>query len=191
MTAAWKLAALALGAAGLVLIGDVRVSIAAFALACGVAWTAGVGFRSLFAGWRGALILVLLTGGARWAVDGADPALAVAARLAALLAAARVFTLTTTATELLDAFRSLFRPFERLGLDTENWALAFSLVLRLIPLLEETMIEIRDAQRARGLDRHPLALLSPLLARASAIGDDVADALDARSGGPRSETPET
>jgi len=183
-----KLSALAGAATVLVLIDDVRLLAAAIPLALLVAVVSRVPSRTLFQGSRAALVLVLLTGGARAVFDGWEPGLAVGARLATLLLAARLLSATTTATELLDALTAALRPFERLGVDAEAIALAFSLAFRFIPLLAETMGEIRDAQRARGLDRHPLALFSPLLARVMVMGDAVADAIDARSGTPSRES---
>jgi len=182
-----KLAALALTGTALVLIDDVRLLAASPFPVLLAAIVARVPRRTLFQGWRAALIVILLAAGARAAFDGWEPGLAVGARLATLLLAARLLSATTTATELLDATTTALRPFERLGINAEAVALAFSLAFRFIPLLAEAVEEIRDAQRARGLDRSPIALLSPLLARVMAIGDAVADAIDARSGSPSRE----
>ena len=40
---------------------------------------------------------------------------------------------------------------------------------------------VREAQRARGLDRHPLALAVPLVLRTLKMADEVAEAIEARS----------
>jgi biotin transport system permease protein len=55
-----------------------------------------------------------------------------------------------------------------------------SLALRFIPLLFEKFQEIREAQRARGLDRNLLALLMPLLIKTLRMAGDLTDAIEAR-----------
>ncbi len=55
------------------------------------------------------------------------------------------------------------------------------MVLRFIPVIATVASEIRDAQRARGLDRSILAMIVPLIIRTLKMADDVADAIEARS----------
>ena len=55
------------------------------------------------------------------------------------------------------------------------------MVLRFIPVIAQVAHEIRDAQRARGLDRSIVAMVVPLIIRTLKMADDVADAIDARS----------
>lgn len=184
MNAGLKLLALAATGTVLVLVDDVRLLALSPLPVLLLAGAARVPMRTSLRGWRGALILVLLTGCARGAFDGWAPGLSVGARLATLLLAARLLSVTTTATELLDATAAALRPFERFGLNAGAAALVFSLTFRFIPLLAEAVEEIRDAQRARGLEHRPLALFTPLLARVMITGDAVADAVDARGGAP-------
>ena len=58
--------------------------------------------------------------------------------------------------------------------------LRFSLLARFIPLLATWLREIQEAQRVRGLDRDPFAVLVPLLVKTLRTADTLADAIDAR-----------
>ncbi|WP_222852772.1 energy-coupling factor transporter transmembrane component T, partial [Bordetella pertussis] len=75
------------------------------------------------------------------------------------------------------------RPAERLGLLNAAQvalALALALALRFIPEIWRNYQEIREAQAARGLGAHPLALLVPLVVRTLKRAEEVAQAIDAR-----------
>ena len=65
-------------------------------------------------------------------------------------------------------------------LGTPVVALAFSLMIRSIPLILELAAETRDAARARGLERSPRAYLTPLVLRVVAHARATGDALHAR-----------
>ena len=60
-------------------------------------------------------------------------------------------------------------------------ALAISLSLRFIPLVRSVLDEVREAQRARGLERNLTALLVPLVVRTLKQADGTAQAIQARS----------
>lgn len=60
-------------------------------------------------------------------------------------------------------------------------ALAISLSLRFIPMIRTLFDEVRMAQRARGLDKNLLALLVPLIVRILKSGDQISEAIRARS----------
>ena len=74
-------------------------------------------------------------------------------------------------------------PFERFGIQTAKVSLAISMTLRFIPLLTQVAHEVREAQRARGLERNMLALAVPMLVRTLHTAEQVAEAIDARSHG--------
>jgi biotin transport system permease protein len=101
-------------------------------------------------------------------------------RFAVLILAATLVTLTTKVSELVDGLMA--------GLAyTPDWvprdkiALAIAMTMRFIPRLRTQVREVRDAQRARGLDRSVVALLVPLVVRTLRDADDIARAIDARS----------
>jgi biotin transport system permease protein len=81
------------------------------------------------------------------------------------------------------AIETGLQPLAKLGADVEKISLALSLALRFIPLIASVGAEVREAQRARGLDGSLVALAVPLLVRTLKMGEDIADAIDARGFG--------
>lgn len=117
---------------------------------------------------------------------GVTSALAVAA---AVLAATLV-TATTRVSEMVEAFEAGLRPLARLGLDPTKAALALALAIRFIPLLAHDLETMRQARLARGARGLSLALATPLIISALRRGDEVAQAIEARSfGAPVSDEP--
>ena len=100
--------------------------------------------------------------------------------LLALILLATALTATTPVAEVLDVITRALWPFRRFGVNPARVALAFSLVLRSVPLLMTIASETRDAARARGLERSPRAWLTPLVIRSVAQARDTGDALHAR-----------
>ncbi|MHA7180209.1 energy-coupling factor transporter transmembrane component T family protein [Arthrobacter sp. MDB2-24] len=100
--------------------------------------------------------------------------------IVACLQAARAVTLTTPTQELLDGVVRLVRPFRRLGADPERFALALSIMLRSIPYLAGLFVDVREAARARGLDRSPRVAVTPLVVGAVAYAHRTGEALAAR-----------
>jgi biotin transport system permease protein len=156
---------------------------------------AAVGFLGVAAGllvWSGArlgltlhamrwLLLTAAVLGA-WTVwqDGWPRAVEVVADLVALILLATTLTVTTPVDEVMDAVAHGLRPLRRVGVDPEAVALAFSLMLRAIPMTIVLAEESRDAAVARGLERSPRARLIPLAVRVVARARDTGDALHAR-----------
>ncbi|MDN4611680.1 energy-coupling factor transporter transmembrane component T family protein [Arthrobacter burdickii] len=100
--------------------------------------------------------------------------------IVACLLAARAVTLTTPTQDLLDGVVRLVRPFRRLGADPERFALALSIMLRSIPYLAGLFVDVREAARARGLDRSPRVAVTPLVVGAVAYAHRTGEALAAR-----------
>jgi biotin transport system permease protein len=125
-------------------------------------------------------LLVLFFAVQLWLNDW-QAGLVVIFRLAAIVTFAGLVTLTTRTSDMLAALERAMRPLARFGVNPEKVSLAFSMVLRFIPVIAQIGHEIRDAQRARGLDKSVLALVVPLIIRTLKTADDVADAIDARS----------
>ena len=71
-------------------------------------------------------------------------------------------------------------PLRRVGGAPETVALAVGLMLRAVPALMRTATEVRDAARARGLERDPRALLVPAAVRAVGRARATGKALAAR-----------
>ncbi|MBO1750204.1 energy-coupling factor transporter transmembrane protein EcfT [Actinotalea sp. BY-33] len=103
--------------------------------------------------------------------------------LVTLVLAATVVTATTRADELLDALVRGLGPLRRVGLRPEVLAMAIGLMLRAVPGLLQTATEVREAARARGLERDPRATLAPAAVRAVARARSTGEALAARGVG--------
>lgn len=98
--------------------------------------------------------------------------------LAILLAA--LVTLTTRASDILEAIERGLAPLRRFGLRTERIALVLGMAIRAVPIVIDLASEVRDAQRARGVGGSITAMVVLLLVGALRHADDVADALAAR-----------
>jgi len=126
------------------------------------------------------LVTAVLVGAYQWWAGGWRPAVEAALDLVGVVLAAVVVTSTTRSDRLLDAMARAAGPLRRVGLAPETVALAAALMLRAIPALAQTTIEVRDAARARGLERDPRALLVPAAVRTVARARATGDALAAR-----------
>jgi biotin transport system permease protein len=129
----------------------------------------------------GAVVLIAVVAAlAAWS-DGLHHGAVVAARFSALVLAALAVTLSTRASDMLEAIERALEPLDRRGLvDAARVSLAVSLVLRFVPAILGHYREIREAQAARGLQANLLALIVPLVVRTLKGADDVAAAIEAR-----------
>ncbi|RJT76502.1 energy-coupling factor transporter transmembrane protein EcfT [Arthrobacter cheniae] len=100
--------------------------------------------------------------------------------ITACLLAARAVTLTTPMQSLLDGVVRLVRPFRVVGADPERFALALSIMLRSIPYLAGLFMDVREAARARGLERNARVAVTPLVIGAVAYAHRTGEALAAR-----------
>lgn len=103
-----------------------------------------------------------------------------ALRLLSLCLFAYAVSLTTTFSEMLALFEALLRPTRHIGLNPAQMSLALSMTVRFIPQIRTHYLEVREAQFARGLHNHPLAVLVPLLIRTLDAAQQISSALDAR-----------
>ncbi|MCB1253231.1 MAG: energy-coupling factor transporter transmembrane protein EcfT [Austwickia sp.] len=125
-------------------------------------------------------LLVLLAVLAVFQVLIGQPALAFVVPGNVLLAvlAARLIIVTTRPAVLIDALVSAADrvPF----VDGERFGLSVGVMLRSIPYLMGAFYDVRDAARARGLERHWVARLTPVVVRAVGFAQATGDALAAR-----------
>ncbi|RXZ69067.1 energy-coupling factor transporter transmembrane component T family protein [Agromyces albus] len=115
--------------------------------------------QALFAGWTAALMM----GG----------------RVAASVALAALFTLTTTVSSVLDACQQLLRPFRR-WVDGDRVGLLLALTIRCVPLTAEIVREVIEARRARGATGSLTALAVPVIVRSLQSAEALGEALVAR-----------
>ena len=126
-----------------------------------------------------ALVATLL-GVFQWWSRDLSAAVAVSGTLLALVVLATVVTVTSPADRVLDTVVRAAGPLRRVGLSPEVVGLTVTLMLRSVPLLVELAWEVRDAARARGLERSPRAYLVPFVLRTVARAHRTGDALAAR-----------
>jgi biotin transport system permease protein len=125
--------------------------------------------------WVAAPLLVF-----QWVTAGPDQALLVVGQLLILVALAALVTLTTRVSAMLDAIEAAARPLVRLGINPTRVALVLALTVRCVPLVARCYAEAREAQKARGLDNRPSALVVPLVIRLVKKADAIGAALAAR-----------
>ncbi|OUO47234.1 cobalt ABC transporter [Olsenella sp. An285] len=112
------------------------------------------------------------------------------ARFALALVTGSLIMLTTTPTQLADAFDRMLSPLSRLGLPGHEIAMVFSLMMRFVPTLADEASAIIDAQSLRGgaFDeggpvqrvRSIVPVVVALLASGLRHADGLSRALDAR-----------
>lgn len=101
-------------------------------------------------------------------------------RFLILVELATLVTLTTRISDMVEAIERGLQPFARFGFRPAQVSLMIAMALHLIPVLLNQFQQIQEAQRARGLDRHPIALIVPLFIKTLRMADDLSDALDVR-----------
>lgn len=124
--------------------------------------------------------LSVMLGGYHW--WRGEPALGIQLSLT-MLSLVTVATAVTAATPLnamIDAIQRAIRPLARIGVPTHKIALSVALMLRAVPQLIDVSIAVRQAARARGLERNPRALVIPLVLRAVLLSKMMGEALHAR-----------
>ncbi|WP_239456423.1 CbiQ family ECF transporter T component [Nocardioides solisilvae] len=170
---------LAAGVVVIVLRGPLT-GVGALAVALALVASSGLGLADTLRALRSLLLLGLLVGlyhllQRSWALAAEQ-----VTDLVALILLATVVTTTTPVDAMLDAIVRALGPLRSLGVRPERVALAFSLVLRSIPLTLAVAAETADAARARGLGRSPRALLTPMVIRTVAHARVTGEALHAR-----------
>lgn len=112
--------------------------------------------------------------------DGWTRAVMVVGIIVVLVLLAGLVTLTTRTSDIVEAIVAACRPFERLGVDAEKVGLLLALGIRSVPVIVGLAEEVREAQRARGLNASARAFAVPLLVRSLRHADTLGDALIAR-----------
>lgn len=164
---------------------SVPVTTGALAVVMGMLWSSGIApRRALRLGWMMWTILGSLT---VFHLVTLAPVSAVVrpGNLLVAILAARMLTLTTGTPELIDALVRVLRPLRPLGVNPDQVALAVALMLRSIPYLLGSVDDARIAARARGLERNPALLLTPVIIGAVAYAERSGEALAARGIGER------
>lgn len=135
------------------------------------------------------LWILLLLFAVQWWLVSVQSAAMVVLRLMALMLTASLVTLTTRVSEMVDALENGLFWLRFLRINPAKVSMALSLALRFIPVLAAITAEVREAQRARGLDRSIIAVAIPVIVRTLKMADDIAAALDARAYDPQLSRP--
>ncbi|GAA1914137.1 energy-coupling factor transporter transmembrane component T [Nocardioides marmoribigeumensis] len=145
---------------------------------------AGLGPRLVWSQVKPLVLLLLVLGTFHALVNGVDRALLVTSSILALVLLAGLVTLTTRTSAVVDVVVRVAgpvrRPLRTVGLDPERIGLLVALSIRAVPVVAGLAVEVRDAQRARGLESDPRAFAVPLIIRSIRHADAVGEALVAR-----------
>jgi biotin transport system permease protein len=175
-----KLLLLVLAGAGSVFLDEVwQVAVALGSVSVGYG-AAGIPLRLALAQLRPLVWVALAAGVFHLLVSGWERTVVVLGVLAVLVLLAALVTLTTRTTDLVDAIVHACGPLRRVGVEPSRLGLVLALGIRCVPVVVGLAQEVRDAQRARGLEASPRAFVVPLIVRSLRHADALGDALVAR-----------
>lgn len=176
----YKIAALAVVSVVLTVWRTPAVGLSALGVAVALLLATGAPLRQTSRALLPVVVVGAVLGVFQWWSRDLSAALAVTGTLLALVVLATVVTVTSPADRVLDTVVRAAGPLRRVGVSPEVVGLTVTLMLRSVPLLVELAWEVRDAARARGLERSPRAYLVPFVLRTVARAHRTGDALAAR-----------
>lgn len=162
-------------------VRDWRVLLALLALTLSLYGAARLGWRASWVQLRPSLGVLLFLFVVQSLLADVESGAVTVLRFGVLLLLSSLVTLTTRVSDLLAALERAMQPLARVGVNPAKVSLAVSLTLRFIPVVVQTVGDVRDAQRARGIEKNMVALTVPVIVRTLKMADDVADAIEARS----------
>lgn len=162
-------------------VRDWRVLLALLALTLSLYGLARLGWRASWVQLRPSLGVLLFLFVVQSLLADVESGAVTVLRFGVLLLLSSLVTLTTRVSDLLAALERAMQPLARVGVNPAKVSLAVSLTLRFIPVVVQTVGDVRDAQRARGSEKNMVALTVPVIVRTLKMADDVADAIEARS----------
>ena len=92
----------------------------------------------------------------------------------------RVITVTTPAMDLVDTLMRLAAPLNWVGIGAERFGMAAMIMLRSVPYLVDSATRVGQSARARGLQRHLFARVTPVVIDAVGYAHRTGEALVAR-----------
>ncbi|PZG18077.1 energy-coupling factor transporter transmembrane component T family protein [Nonomuraea aridisoli] len=111
---------------------------------------------------------------------GPETAAATVLRVVLAVALAGLVTLTTRMSAMLAALERCLSPARFVGLDPFRLSLLLSLTVRSVPVIAALAVRVREAQRARGVERSLRAFAVPLVVGSLRHADALGEALSAR-----------
>lgn len=175
-----KLLAAAAVSIVLAVVSSPWLALAGLVLAAGIQLLAGISPQRLGRTLIRTAVLLSPLGALVWWQRGWPVAAETIADIMVAILLALAVTATTRADRMLDSIVAGLRPMRHVGLNPERVALAIALMLRTIPALVDTGTQVRDAARARGLERSPRAFATPFALRAIGRAFVIGDAITAR-----------
>lgn len=136
--------------------------------------------KNIIASIRPALWVLVLIFAVQLYLANVELAAFVVLRFVVIILTASLLTLTTPVSELIATIENAVRSFAS-EQTAEAVSLAFSLSFRFIPRVRATFEEVKEAQKARGLQSSWRALITPTLVRTLKSADEIAQAIDARN----------
>jgi biotin transport system permease protein len=124
-------------------------------------------------------IVVVLLPFQLW-LGGWQAAISIVGTLILAVAAAALVSLTTKTTDLMATLERILSPLRFLRWDPERIAFVITLSIRVVPVIYAQFGEVRDARRARGLERSVRAFATPVVIRTIGYSHRLGDALIAR-----------
>lgn len=118
----------------------------------------------------------------QWIIVDWQTGLLIVLRFAALILAASLVTLTTRTSDMVEALERMLQPLRYFGVDVAKVSLCLSLTIRFIPVVARITQQVREAQRARGREHSVIAVAMPVIVRLLRMADEIAEAIEARSG---------
>ena len=124
--------------------------------------------------------IVLMLFPFQWWIAGWQAAVIVVGTLVLAVAAAGLVSLTTRTTDLLAVIQWAIQPLRYVCVDPERVALLLTLTIRVVPVINGLVHDVRDARRARGMERSVRAYVTPVVIRTVGYAERLGDALVAR-----------
>lgn len=139
-----------------------------------------IGVRSIIGQLRPVLWVVVFIFAFQLILTDWGRALVVCGTLLLSVTLAVVVTSSTRTTDMVSAITRAMSPLARMGFPVDQVAMALALAIRSIPLMVETVRQVEEARRARGLRFSPRIVVAPVVIAALRTADGYAEALRAR-----------
>ncbi|GAA4189992.1 energy-coupling factor transporter transmembrane component T family protein [Microbispora amethystogenes] len=175
-----KLAGLAVCCTALLLLRPPAALAVAAVVVAALYAVSGVGVTAAWAQVRPVRWFALALFGVQLVVADLSGAVSSTLRVVLAIALAGLVTLTTRTADLMAFLERCLAPARFAGLDPYRLSLLLSLTLRSVPVVAELATRVREAQRARGVERSPRAFAVPLVVGALRHADALGEALAAR-----------
>ncbi|MGA4987628.1 energy-coupling factor transporter transmembrane component T family protein [Nonomuraea bangladeshensis] len=175
-----KLAGLAVVCTALVLLSSPLALGGAAVLTAALYALSRVGVAAAWAQVRPVRWFAVALFGLQWAFVGLEGAAVTTLRVVVAVALAGLVTITTRTSDMMAVLERLMAPARLVGLDPFRLSLLLSLTIRTVPVLADLAGRVRDAQRARGVERSLRAFAVPLVVGALRHADALGEALSAR-----------